>query len=81
MDVSGVVPEIEFEPPTGLKGYEWAGGQHAGNSGHFVVWEIEVEEDRVARLAIDFTGRCESWSGVHSVKPFYGMIRYNSTFQ
>jgi hypothetical protein len=81
MDVSGVAPEIKFDPPAGLKGYEWVGDQNVGNSGRFVVWEIEVEGDRVTCLAIDFTGRCRAVSGIHPVKPFYGMIRFKSTFQ
>jgi len=81
MDVSGEAPEIKFDAPAGLKGYEWSSNQNAGNSGHFVVWEIEVQEGRVNRLAIDFVGRCEWWNSIAYVKPFYGMIRYNSTLQ
>jgi hypothetical protein len=38
MDVSGESPEMKFEVPAGLLGYEWASCQNAGNSGHFVAW-------------------------------------------
>jgi hypothetical protein len=81
LDTSGDAAELRFEPPAGLEGYQWTSNQLLGNSGRFVVWEIEVKEGRVDRLAIDFQGRCETWDRIHLVKPFHGMIRYNSTYQ
>ncbi len=81
LDTSGEAAEFRFAPPAGLKGYDWTANQNRGNSGRFVVWEIAVKEGKVERLAIDFVGKCETWDGIHLVKCFYGMLRYNSTFQ
>jgi hypothetical protein len=80
LDTSGEAAEFRFAPPAGLKGYDWTANQNRGNSGRFVVWEIAVKEGKVERLAIDFVGKCETWDGIHLVKRFYGMLRYNSTF-
>jgi hypothetical protein len=86
MGASQDFPVLQFDTPHGEgyrypEEYDWVSPHTAGNSGHFVVWEIEIKDDRVARLAIDFTGRCE-WTEVEKkVKLFYGMIRYNSTFR
>jgi hypothetical protein len=85
MDVTLESPSLKFEPPVDARGrvpegYDWIGNQNGHNIGHFVVWEIQIENDHVTRLALDFTGRCEWFDGVKQVRPFYGMIRYNSTF-
>jgi hypothetical protein len=48
----------------------WRGPVHFGGGGDFVVWEIEVKDQRVARLAIDFIGPRAS-----------GSLRINSCFQ
>jgi hypothetical protein len=48
-------------------------------SAQFVVWEIEVKQGVVTRLAIDFAGNGE---GSHNNRmPFSGMIRYHSQFR
>ncbi|MCI0463767.1 MAG: hypothetical protein L0Z62_43075 [Gemmataceae bacterium] len=45
-------------------------------AGHFVVWELEVQGDRVVRLAIDFVQHCE-----RTGPPLSGSIRFNSSLQ
>jgi hypothetical protein len=44
--------------------------------GKFVVWELEVKDGKIAKLAIDFIYRSEVTG-----PPLYGMLRYNSTFE
>jgi len=84
MDVSGNAPELKWSPD----------GCNDGD-GHFVVWEIEVKDNQVSRLAIDFVGRCKGLSSTSIADrskggqfvtqrrfyPVYGMIRFRSTFQ
>ncbi len=41
--------------------------------GSFVIWELEIKEKNVVRLAVDFVHRCEP-----AGQPFYGMLRFNS---
>jgi hypothetical protein len=45
-------------------------------AGRFVIWELEVKDNAIVRLAIDFVQRAE-------VKgpPLYGMLRYHSAFE
>jgi len=45
-------------------------------AGAFVVWELEVQGDRVVKLAIDFVQLCEC-----NGPPLTGTLRYNSSFQ
>ncbi|MBA4066264.1 MAG: hypothetical protein C0501_21620 [Isosphaera sp.] len=44
--------------------------------GKFVVWELEVKDGKIAKLAIDFIYRSEITG-----PPLYGMLRYNSTLE
>jgi hypothetical protein len=59
-------------------GIDFSGKGRGDNrmSGKFVVWELEVQRDRVVRLALDFVQRCEE-----KQPPLYGMIRFNSNFE
>jgi hypothetical protein len=45
----------------------------------FVVWEIDVKQGVVTRLAIDFAGNGEGFK--NNRVPFSGMIRYHSHFR
>jgi hypothetical protein len=45
-------------------------------AGHFVVWELEVQGNRVVRLAIDFVQHCE-----RAGPPLTGSVRFNSSLQ
>jgi len=42
-------------------------------SGSFVIWELEMKEKNVVRLAVDFVHRCDPTG-----PPLYGMLRFNS---
>ncbi len=86
MDVGGDAPEVRFSAPIELvKGLSHLANQLFGvqtsGTGHFVVWEIEVNDNQVTRLAVDFVGRCQLFDGYRHVNPYYGMIRYRSTFR
>ncbi len=58
-------------------GLEFYGFGRGANtlSGEFMVWEIEVKNNQVVRLAVDFIQRCEG-----KMLPLYGSLRINSTF-
>jgi hypothetical protein len=44
-------------------------------AGNFVVWELEVKDNKVVKLAIDFLQRSEEKG-----PPLYGSLRFNSSF-
>jgi hypothetical protein len=44
-------------------------------AGEFAVWELEIVDDKIKRLAIDFVQRADGKDA-----PLKGTIRYNSTF-
>lgn len=58
-------------------GMEFAGHGRGANkiTGKFVVWELEFDGNRVARLAVDFIQYSEE-----TPQPLYGMLRFNSLF-
>jgi len=63
---SGASPGIEFIGP----------GRGANNiAGKFAVWELEIDGNKVNRLALDFVQHCEN-----TQPPLYGIIRFNSSF-
>ena len=45
-------------------------------SGEFAVWELEVKDGQVTRLAIDFTQRSRDGK-----PPLKGTVRVNSAFE
>jgi hypothetical protein len=45
-------------------------------AGEFVVWELEVKDNQITKLAIDFVQRCEG-----KMPPLIGRIRINSSLQ
>jgi hypothetical protein len=51
------------------------GRGHSSVAGGFAVWEIEVKDNQIMRLAIDFVQRSESKGA-----PVLGKLRINSTF-
>jgi S1-C subfamily serine protease len=59
-------------------GLDFSGKGRGSNrlAGEFVVWELELDGDRVVRLAIDFIQRSEERG-----PPLYGRIRINSSLQ
>lgn len=59
-------------------GLEFSGKGRGSNrlAGEFVVWELELDGDRVVRLAIDFIQRSEERG-----PPLHGRIRINSSLQ
>jgi hypothetical protein len=82
MDINGEFPEFAVTfPKDNPDHYDWYNQQQQSNASRFVVWELELEGDRVTRLAIDFAGRCQWWNTTTHVRPFRGMIRYHSTFR
>jgi hypothetical protein len=44
-------------------------------TGDYIIWEMEVQGQRVTRLAVDFVQRCEGKS------PLSGMVRYQSSLE
>jgi hypothetical protein len=44
-------------------------------SGEFVVWELEMQDGKIVKLAIDFTQRCDGGA------PLRGKLRINSGFE
>jgi hypothetical protein len=59
-------------------GLSFSGKGRGSNSlsGEFVVWELEVAEGQITRLAIDFVQRSEGKNA-----PLTGTLRFNSTFE
>ena len=59
-------------------GLDFSGKGRGSNrvAGEFVVWELELDGDRVVRLAIDFIQRSEERG-----PPLHGRIRINSSLQ
>jgi len=66
-------PRTAFRPEISFFGQ----GRVCGTScGDFVIWELEVKNGTITRLAIDFIHRCEA-----NGAPYCGMIRINSSFE
>ena len=62
----------------GSPGLNFSGNGRGSNTvaGEFVVWELEINNGQIVRLAIDFTQRSEGKG-----PPLTGRIRINSNFQ
>jgi hypothetical protein len=75
----GEYPDAKRHPFSGdSPGIEFTGKGRGANriAGKFVVWELEVKDNQVVRLAVDFIQHCEE-----RMPPLYGMIRVNSTYR
>ena len=59
-------------------GLDFSGKGRGSNmlTGEFVVWELEIKDDKIVKVAIDFTQRSEG-----KPLPLKGKIRINSAFE
>jgi hypothetical protein len=76
---AGEYPDARRFPFNGKSpGLAFAGNSRGQNAlvGKFVIWELEVKEGKITRLAVDFIQRRDE-----NAPALYGVLRFNSSFK